>query len=102
MKIAYLRKFSIRMDTWNKYVKRLVKSEMLKRDVKAEQLVVMLRNIGVNETKSSINSKISRGTFSAAFLIQVLQVIGCKELDIISPNEMNLKIESQLQTTLAL
>ncbi len=90
------------MDTWNKYVKRLVKSEMLKRDVKAEQLVVMLRNIGVNETKSSINSKISRGTFSAAFLIQVLQVIGCKELDIISPNEMNLKIESQLQTTLAL
>jgi len=90
------------MDTWNKYVKRLVKSEMLKRDVKVEQLVVLLRNIGVNETKSSINSKISRGTFSAAFLLQVLQVIGCKELDIISPNEMNLKIESQLQPRLAL
>lgn len=90
------------MDTWNKYVKRLVKSEMLKRDVKVEQLVILLRNIGVNETKSSINSKISRGTFSAAFLLQVLQVIGCKELDIISPTEMNLKIESQLQSSLAL
>ena len=90
------------MDTWNKYVKRLVKSEMLKRDVKVEQLVILLRNIGVNETKSSINSKISRGTFSAAFLLQVLQVIGCKELDIISPIEMNLKIESQLQSSLAL
>lgn len=90
------------MDTWNKYVKRLVKSEMLKRDVKVDQLVVLLRNIGVNETKSSISSKISRGTFSAAFLLQVLQVIGCKELDIISPNEMNLKIESQLQPRLAL
>jgi 3-mercaptopyruvate sulfurtransferase SseA len=90
------------MNTWNKYVKRLVKSEMLKRDVKVEQLVVLLRNIGVNETKSSINSKISRGTFSAAFLLQVLQVIGCKELDIISPTEMNLKIESQLQSSLAL
>lgn len=90
------------MDTWNKYVKRLVKAEMLKRDVKVEQLVVLLRNIGVNETKSSINSKISRGTFSAAFLLQVLQVIGCKELDIVSPNEMNLKIESQLQPRLAL
>lgn len=90
------------MDTWNKYVKRLVKSEMLKRDVKVEQLVILLRNIGVNETKSSINSKISRGTFSAAFLLQVLQVIGCKELGIISPTEMNLKIESQLQSSLAL
>ena len=90
------------MDTWNKYVKRLVKSEMLKRDIKVEQLVILLRNIGVNETKSSINSKISRGTFSAAFLLQVLQVIGCKELDIISPIEMNLRIESQLQSTLAL
>lgn len=90
------------MDTWNKYAKRLVKSEMLKRGIKVEQLVIMLRNIGIDETKSSINSKISRGTFSAAFLLQVLQVIGCKNLDIISPIEMNLKVENQLQSTLAL
>ena len=90
------------MNTWNKYVKRLVKSEMLKRDVKVEQLVIMLRKIGINETKSSINSKISRGTFSAAFLLQVLQVIGCKQLDIVSPTEMNLRLENQLQSTLAL
>lgn len=90
------------MDTWNKYAKRLVKSEMLKRDIKVEQLVIMLRNIGIDETKSSINSKISRGTFSAAFLLQVLQVIGCKKLEIISPIEMNLKVENRLQSTLAL
>ena len=86
----------------NKYVKRFVKSEMLKRDVKVKQLVVLSRIIGVNETKSSIKSKISRGAFSAEFLLQVLQVIGYKELDIVSPNEMNLKIESQLQHQLAL
>ncbi|WP_425391489.1 DUF6471 domain-containing protein [Ekhidna sp.] len=89
-------------DTWSKYAKRLIKSEMLKRDVKAEDLVTLLHKIGVHETKSSINSKISRGTFSAAFLIQVLQVIGCKNLEIISPLELNLKFESFSQSTLSI
>jgi 3-mercaptopyruvate sulfurtransferase SseA len=81
-------------DTWNRYAKRLIKSEMLKRDIKTEDLIVLLARIGVNETKSSINSKISRGTFSAAFLLQVLQVIGCKNLDLISPNDLTSRIES--------
>ncbi len=81
-------------DTWNKYTKRLIKSEMLKRDIKTDELVILLARIGVNETKSSINSKISRGTFSAAFLLQVLQVIGCKNLELFSPNELKLRVES--------
>ena len=89
-------------NTWHKYAKRLIKSEMLKRDIKAEDLVFLLRKIGVNETKSSINSKISRGTFSAAFLFQVLQVIGCKGLEIVPPTELNLKAENLRQSTLPL
>lgn len=75
---------------------------MLKRDVKTEDLIILLNNIGINETKSSINSKISRGSFSAAFLFQVLQVIGCKNLDIVTPTELNLKVEDLRQSRLPL
>lgn len=89
-------------DTWNKYAKRLLKSEMLKRDISAEELVLLLQRIGIKETKSSINSKISRGTFSASFLFQVLSVIGCRNLDILSPSELSVKVDSENQVRLNL
>jgi hypothetical protein len=63
---------------WSEKAKRLLKSELVKRGVSTDDLVVLLDNIGVQETKASIDSKISRGTFSAAFLIQCLNALGCK------------------------
>ncbi|WP_430817306.1 DUF6471 domain-containing protein [Carboxylicivirga sp. RSCT41] len=63
---------------WNNKAKRLLKSELVRRGISNEQLVVLLDRVGVTETKSSIDSKISRGTFSATFLIQCLNAIGCK------------------------
>ncbi len=89
-------------DAWNKYAKRLVKSEMLRRDIKTEDLVLLLGTIGIRETKSSINSKISRGTFSAAFLLQVLQVMGCDKLELTSPTEMNFRLQNISQGSLNL
>jgi hypothetical protein len=63
---------------WHEKVKGLLKSELVRRGVTTDDLVGLLDNIGVQETKASIDSKISRGTFGAAFLIQCLQAIGCK------------------------
>ena len=63
---------------WNEKAKRLLKSELVRRGVSSEDLVALLGNIGVEETKASIDSKISRGTFSAAFLIQCLNSMGIK------------------------
>ncbi len=63
---------------WNEKAKRLLKSELVRRGISSEDLVLLLDNIGVEETKASIDSKISRGTFSAAFLIQCLNAIGVK------------------------
>lgn len=62
---------------WHDKVKRLLKSEIVRRGITYERLVELLADIGVNETKASIDSKMSRGTFSAAFLIQCLIAIGC-------------------------
>lgn len=63
---------------WNDTAKRLLKSELIRRGVSNEILVHLLETKGVEETKASIDSKISRGTFSAAFLLQCLNAIGCR------------------------
>jgi Domain of unknown function (DUF6471) len=70
------------MSDWNNKVKRILKSELVKRGVSTEDLVVLLHQNGIEETKSSIDSKISRGTFSAAFFMQCLYVMGCTKIEI--------------------
>ena len=70
------------MTDWNDKVKRLLKSELVRRGISNSNLANMLEQIGVEETKSSIDSKISRGTFSASFFLQCLTVIGCEKIEI--------------------
>ena len=57
----------------NKKVKCLLKSEMVKRGISTTDLMLLLNQQGLKETKSSIDSKISRGTFSASFFLQCLK-----------------------------
>lgn len=68
------------MSNWNNLAKRLLKSELVKRGISNSDLVTLLSDIGVEETKASIDSKISRGSFSATFLLQCLSVIKCNQL----------------------
>ena len=70
------------MTNWNDKTKRLLKSELVKRGVSNSDLAMLLKEIGVEETKAGIDSKISRGSFSACFLFQCLTVIGCRKLEI--------------------
>lgn len=70
------------MQKWNDKVKRILKSELVKRGISTEDLVDLLNENGIEETKSSIDSKISRGTFSAAFFMQCLYVMGCTKIEI--------------------
>lgn len=67
---------------WNNKVKRILKSELVKRGVSTEELTALLNEDGCNETKSSVDSKISRGTFGASFFMQCLYVIGCNKIEI--------------------
>ncbi len=70
------------MSAWNNKVKRILKSELVKRGVSTDDLVTLLNENGCSETKSSVDSKISRGTFSASFFMQCLFVIGCTKIEI--------------------
>jgi hypothetical protein len=70
------------MVSWNDKVKRMLKSELVRRGITNAELVILLNGIGINETKASIDSKISRGSFSACFFIQCLTVIGCSKIEI--------------------
>ena len=70
------------MSNWDDKAKRLLKSELVKRGITNTELAVLLNEIGVLETKASIDSKISRGSFSATFLLQCLTVVGCYKFEI--------------------
>lgn len=84
------------MSDWNDKAKRLLKSELIKRGVTNSDLVLRLNSLGIEETKSSIDSKISRGTFSAAFFIQCLSAIRCEKLEIQSyETELSIAAEPQ-------
>jgi hypothetical protein len=60
--------------------KNLLKAELKRRGVTYAQLAEKLGELGVHETERNINNKISRGGFTAAFLLQVLMAIGAREL----------------------
>jgi len=65
-------------EAWQARAKQLLKSELKKRGLSYKQLAELLAKIGVPETEANIANKISRGGFSAVFLIQCLDAIDCK------------------------
>lgn len=67
---------------WQARAKRLLKAELKRRDVSYRGLAERLAAIGVQDSEANIANKISRGGFSAAFLLQCLDAIGCKTLAI--------------------
>lgn len=56
--------------------KNLLKAELKRKGVTYAQLAEKLGEIGVAENERNLNNKISRGGFSAAFLLQCLAAIG--------------------------
>ncbi len=65
---------------WQARAKNLLKAELKRRGVSYRELVDKLAPLGVEETERNIANKISRGGFTAVFLIQCLEAIGSKEM----------------------
>jgi hypothetical protein len=67
---------------WQARAKGILKGELKRRGVSYRDLAEKLAVLGVKETEQNIANKISRGGFSAVFLFQCLEAIGCKNLAI--------------------
>lgn len=62
--------------------KNLLKGELKRRGVTYAQLAEKLASIGVTENERNLNNKISRGGFTAAFLLQCLEAIGSRSVQL--------------------
>jgi hypothetical protein len=65
---------------WEDRVKRLLKAELARKGITYAQLVGKLADIGVMDSEPNIRNKISRGKFTAVFLLQCLEAIETKDL----------------------
>lgn len=65
---------------WSAQAKGLLKAELKRRGVTYQDLAVRLAALGVEETPENIANKISRGKFTAVFLLQCLEAVGCQTL----------------------
>lgn len=70
----------MREDVWAERAKGLLKAELKRRNVSYRELAEKLTAQGTPETERNLGNKISRGGFTAAFLIQCLVAIGCTSL----------------------
>jgi hypothetical protein len=61
--------------SWEDRARRYLKAELARADVGYRELAERLKKHGMAETEASIANKISRGTFSATFLLASLVAI---------------------------
>ena len=67
---------------WNSRAKRLVKSELAKREIDYIKLVELMKAIGVDEKQVNIANKINRCAFSLGFALQIFKAIGVDNVDL--------------------
>ena len=69
-------------DKWADCARRFLKAELKRADVTYEDLASRLSEMGLDETKASIASKLSRGSFAATFFLATLKAIGRETISI--------------------
>lgn len=70
----------MREDVWAEHAKGLLKAELKRRNVSYRDLAERLTAMGVPESERNLANKISRGGFTAAFLLQCMAAIGVHNL----------------------
>lgn len=67
---------------WSTRVKGLLKAELKRRGIGYRELAEKLEALGVHESERNIANKISRGGFTAVFLVQCLVAAGVERLSL--------------------
>jgi hypothetical protein len=70
------------MTDWNLEARRILRAELVRRDIGYKKLALLLEQMGVEETQRSIANKLSRGSFSFAFFLQCMKAIGVTKVDL--------------------
>ena len=63
---------------WQNEIKGILKGEMKRRNMTYDQLAERLAGIGIETSARVLRTKVSRGGFSAVFLLQCFKAMGCK------------------------
>ena len=65
---------------WETMARGIVRGEMARKNVTYSQLVERLESIGVKEDERNLRNKVSRGKFTAAFLLQCMKALEMEQL----------------------
>lgn len=65
---------------WNARAKALLKSELKRKDMGYRELAEKLTAMGAPDSERNLANKISRGAFTAAFLLQCMAAAGVNNL----------------------
>jgi hypothetical protein len=67
---------------WEELVKNILRAEMMRRGVSYTTLVERLAKIGVTDNELNLRNKVSRGRFTAVFLMQCLKALDAEWIQI--------------------
>ena len=63
---------------WEARARGIIRGEMARQNITYAQLVEKLAEIGVQDDERNLRNKVSRGKFTAAFLLQCMDAIGVR------------------------
>ena len=62
-------------NSWEELVKNVLRAEMMRRGVSYSHLVERLSLLGIEDNELNLRNKVSRGRFTAVFLMQCLKAL---------------------------
>lgn len=65
---------------WRDRATGILKAELARRHISYKELADRLTALGAPDNERNIANKLSRGTFTAVWFIQVMDAIGCKTI----------------------
>jgi Domain of unknown function (DUF6471) len=65
---------------WEAKARGILRAEMAKQNVTYSQLLEKLKSIDIQEDERNLRNKVSRGKFTAAFMLQCLTAMGVSDL----------------------
>lgn len=67
---------------WEEKAKGILRAEMARRGITYAQLVEKLAEIEIDDNERNLRNKVSRGKFTAGFLLQCLAALGVHSLQL--------------------